>query len=167
MCEQAMPAEMECLLIREYHAADQPVFERLYREWFAGHFHQQPEPVDDFVLQNPKEAILDKGGALLVAFCDGEAAGFVALKKEDSYTHQLTKMIIREEYRGRGLGEELCKAVIEKARELGSSLVVLFTHSSLKPAINLYKKLGFEEVPLEPGIYSPFRCDTKMQKWVD
>jgi len=167
MCTHALPAELESIIIREYEATDQPQFERLYRDWFIKHFRQLPEPVDNYVLQNPEKAIIEKAGAILVAICDDEVAGFVALKKEDSYSYQLTKMIIKEEYRGRGLGEELCRAAIGKAKDLRASLIVLYTHSTLQAAIRLYEKMSFQEVPLEPGIYSPFRCDRKMQLWVD
>ena len=149
--------------IQEYERAHQPHFEQLYRSWFTGHFHMQPEAVDEYVLQHPEAAILEKGGAILVALHEDRIAGFVALKKVDSNTHELTKMIIREEYRGQGLGEVLCRAAIDKALNLGTRNVVLYSHSSLKAALSLYRKLGFTEVPLEPGIYSPFRCDIKME----
>ena len=150
-------------ILQEYEPAHQPPFEQLYRSWFTGHFHMQPEAVDEFVLKYPEKAILEKGGAILVALQEDKIAGFVALKKVDSNTHELTKMIIREEYRGQGLGEVLCKAAIDRALNLGTRSVVLYSHSSLKAALSLYRKLGFREVPLEPGIYSPFRCDIKME----
>jgi ribosomal protein S18 acetylase RimI-like enzyme len=149
--------------LQEYEPAHQPQFEQLYRSWFTGHFRMQPEAVDEFVLQHPEAAILEKGGAILVALHEDRIAGFVALKKVDSNTHELTKMIIREEYRGQGVGEALCRAAIDKALNLGIRSVVLYSHSSLKAALSLYRKLGFTEVLLEPGIYSPFRCDIKME----
>jgi ribosomal protein S18 acetylase RimI-like enzyme len=149
--------------ILEYEPAHQPYFEQLYRSWFTRHFRMEPEAVDEFVLKYPEKAILEKGGAILVALQEDRIAGFVALKKVGGDTHELTKMIIGEEYRGKGLGEALCKAAIGKARNLGIRRVVLYSHSSLGSAINLYRKLGFTEVPLEPGIYSSFRCDIKME----
>lgn len=153
--------------IREYEAADQPFFEQLYRSWFIGHFHMSPEPIDDYVLTQPEKAILEHGGALLIAVSDGERAGTVALKMADSYTHELTKMAVREDLRGQGIGKALCQAAIDKAGSLGLKRIVLYTHSSLAPAILLYKSLRFKEVSLEPGTYSHLRCDTKMELWLD
>jgi ribosomal protein S18 acetylase RimI-like enzyme len=154
------------IAIVDYEPAHQQYFEQVYRSWFTGHFGLAPEPVDEFVLTQPEAAVLEKGGAILMVLYKDELAGTVALKKEDAYTYEFTKMAIGEEYRGKGLGEALSKAAIGKARSLGARRIVLYTHSSLRAAISLYKKLGFAETPLEPGHYSSFRCDIKMELWL-
>lgn len=153
--------------IQEFQPAHQPYFEQLYRSWFTKHFRTEIEPVDKFILTQPEKAILEKGGAILLAYYDNKPAGFVALKKTYNYSFELTKMIIGEEYRGKGLGESLCKAIIDKARSLGARHIILYSHSSLQAAIHLYRKLGFKEVPFETGNYSAFRCDVKMELWLD
>jgi len=159
--------QTETISIQDYEAADQPYFERLYREWFSAHFGVAPEPVDERVLRQPGKMILEKNGAILMLVCDSGPAGFVALKKADSYSYELTKMAIQEEFRGRGWGEALCRAAIDKARGLGAKRIILYSHSSLQTALRLYRKLGFVETPLEPGPYSSFRCDIKMEQWID
>jgi ribosomal protein S18 acetylase RimI-like enzyme len=151
-------------IITDFQPEHQPVFERLYREWFASAFHQPTEPHDDFVLTQPGKAILRKGGAILVAHVNRQVAGFVALKKTGPSEMELTKMIIRPQSRGQGLGELLCRAAIDRAAMVGATNVILYSHSSLQNAIALYRKLGFQEVPLEQGLYSSFRCDIKMKK---
>ncbi len=152
--------------IREYEPAHQPAFERLYRDWFTGHFRAAPEPRDEFVLQQPEKAILERGGAILVGIQEDRLAGTVALKKEDSTTFELTKMAVAEEFRGHGLGKELVRAAIGKAASLGAKRIILYSHKSLEAALHIYQKLGFTEVPLEPGTYSHFRCDVKMELWL-
>src|SRR5258708_17192788 len=117
--------QTETITILEYEPAYQPYFKQLYRDWFTGHFRAPPDPIDEFVLTQPEKAILAKGGAILMVACEDSIAGFVALKKADSYSFELTKMAIGEEYRGRGLGEALCRAVIDKARSLGAKRIVL------------------------------------------
>jgi ribosomal protein S18 acetylase RimI-like enzyme len=173
--------------IREYEAADQPFFEQLYRSWFTTHFRMAPEPVDEYVLTQPEKAVLGHGGILLIAWTGGdeapgegdgasgersgsgrgERAGCVALKRADGDTYELTKMAVREDLRGQGIGKALCQAAIDKARSMGLKRIVLYTHSSLQPAILLYTSLRFKEVTLEPGTYSHLRCDTKMELWLD
>jgi ribosomal protein S18 acetylase RimI-like enzyme len=153
--------------IREFEADDQPFFEQLYRSWFTAHFRMAPEPVDEYVLTQPDEAVLGHGGSILVALSDGKQAGCVALKMADGDTHELTKMAVREDLRGQGIGKALCQAAIDKGRSTGLKRIILYTHSSLQPAILLYKSLRFKEVPLEPGTYSHLRCDTKMELWLD
>jgi GNAT superfamily N-acetyltransferase len=157
----------EITTIGEYEAIHQPAFERLYRNWFTAHFQMEPEPLDEFVLQHPEQAILDHGGAILVGLQEDRLAGTVALKKADSYTFELTKMVIGEEYRGKGLGKALVHAALNKAGSLGAKRVILYSHSSLRAALHIYLKLGFTEVLLEPGTYSHIRCDTKMELWLD
>jgi ribosomal protein S18 acetylase RimI-like enzyme len=149
--------------IREYEPADQTFFEQLYRSWFTGHFRMQPEPIDEYVLSRPEEAVLSHGGAILIAFVGEEPAGSVALKKVDHATQELTKMGVRENSRGKGVGEALARAAISKALELNAKRIVLYTHSSLGAALFLYRKLGFKEVSLEQGTYSHTRCNLKME----
>ena len=153
--------------ITDYHPGHQPFFEQVYREWFTAHFHVPPEPIDDFVLTQPETAILAKQGAILIATCEERLAGFVALKKVDQFTYELTKMAVHPDQRGKGLGEAICKAALDRAETLGAKCLILYSHSSLGPALHIYRKLGFKEVPLEKGLYSDFRCDLKMERWLD
>jgi ribosomal protein S18 acetylase RimI-like enzyme len=49
--------------------------------------------------------------------------------------------------RGRGVGEALTHAVLERARELGSARVVLSSLDSMTAAHRLYERLGFTRLP--------------------
>jgi len=153
--------------ILDFHPEHQPYFERLYRGWFQKHFRAEPEPVDKFVLSDPEKAILRRGGALLTGFVNDEIAGLVGLKKHDDHTFELTKMVVDEKHRGKGLGEALTKSAIEKARSLGANRIILYSHSSLGPALQMYRKIGFKEIQLERGLYSSFRCNIKMELLID
>jgi ribosomal protein S18 acetylase RimI-like enzyme len=42
---------------------------------------------------------------------------------------------------------------IEKARQCGAEKIILQSNTILEPAINLYRKLGFEEVDTFPSEY--------------
>jgi aromatic-L-amino-acid/L-tryptophan decarboxylase len=165
-----------CKII-DFQPAHQPFFDRVYREWFNAHFGVPPEPIDDFVLSQPEKAILAKQGAILVAVCNDQPAGFVALKKTSQPTdestnktgqprYELTKMAVHPDFRAKGVGEALCRAALDRAETLGATYVVLYSHRSLGPALQLYRKLGFKEVPLEKGLYSDFRCDIKMERQI-
>lgn len=152
--------------IREYESVHRPAIERIYKDWFIAHFQMDPEPQDEYVLQQPEKAILEHGGAILVAIQNDRLAGSVALKRIDSDRFELTKMVVGEEYRGKGIGKDLVAAVLGKAASLGAKRVVLYSHSSLQNALHMYRKAGFKEVLLEPGTYSHKRCDTKMELWL-
>ena len=142
-----------------YRPELQRFFENLNRAWIERYFKM--EAVDFEILQHPQTNIIDKGGAVLFAELNGQIVGTVALKYYDPETLELAKMAVDENYQGHGIGEKLGRAAIEKARELGAKKLILFTNSSLQPALRLYARLGFEKVPLEGQIFK--RSDTKME----
>jgi ribosomal protein S18 acetylase RimI-like enzyme len=150
---------MDSLQILSYLPEHQPWFESLNRAWIEKFFWL--EDIDRYVLQNPEEAILKKGGAIFMASYDGQIAGTVALRKLDDEVYEFTKMAVDENFRRKGIAEALSYAAFEKAKSLGATKVILYSQTGLKAAIQLYKKLGFVEVAIENGIYK--RSDIKME----
>lgn len=150
---------MSNLKIVEYESKYQPYFEKFNREWIEKYFWL--EDVDRYVLTQPEEAILEKGGAILMALCEGIPAGTVALRKVNDETFEFTKMAVDETFRRKGIAEALSKAAFDKALTLGATKVILYSQTDLQPAILLYKKLGFREVPIEQGVYK--RANIKME----
>jgi len=146
------------LTIHEYKPEYQPWFEKFNRDWIEKYFWM--EPIDTAVLQNPDEHILQKGGSILMASCDREMAGTVALKYVEPGVYEFTKMAVDEKFRGQHIGLLLSEAAIIKARELGAHKIILYSNTVLAPAISLYHKLGFKEVPLD-AVYK--RSDIKME----
>lgn len=133
-------------------------FDRYNKDWLEEYF--VVEPVDKYVLENPEEAILKPGGQILFAEQDGKILGTVALKAECPGVLELTKMAVDKKLRGLGIGQLLCKAAIEEARHLNAHQLILYSNRKLENAIAIYKKMGFVELPLEPGIYE--RANIKM-----
>jgi ribosomal protein S18 acetylase RimI-like enzyme len=142
-----------------YEPVHQPYFEKFNRDWIEKYFVM--EPVDEFVLTRPEEAILKPGGAILMAKYEGEIAGTVALRKVDDSTYEFTKMAVDERFRRKGIAEALSYACFKKARELGAVKVILYSNSQLTGAVKLYVKLGFKHLPIGIGEYK--RSDVKME----
>lgn len=145
--------------IRNYKKEWQPHFERLNKAWLEEYF--TVEPIDKWVLENPEASILQEGGTILFAVKEGHVIGTVALKLAAPGVYELTKMAVDKAFQGIGAGKLLCKAAIEKAKELNARKLILYSQTSLSPAISIYRKLGFEEIPLEKGVYA--RADIKME----
>ena len=145
--------------IVDYEPKHQPHFDRLNKAWIEKYFWL--EPIDEFVLGSPEEAILKAGGYIFMAMYGNDVAGTVALLKVDDTTYEFTKMAVDEGYRRKGIAEALSLAAISKARELRADNIILYSQTGLTAAILLYRKLGFEEVPLDAGVYK--RSDIKMQ----
>ena len=142
----------------------QPYFEALNRRWIEAYFEM--ESADYETLQNAQTYIIDRGGAVLFAESaedggGGIIVGAVALKPAGNNIFELAKMAVAENYRGRGIGEKLCRAALEKAALLGARKVILYTNSILEPALRLYRRIGFVQIPLENSDYE--RSDIKME----
>ena len=150
---------MEPIAIIDYRPEHQKDFERLNKAWIEKYFVL--EELDKWVLENPHEAILQEGGAILMATYDGVIAGTVALLKVNDEEYEFAKMAVDEGYQRRGIAEALSYATLDKARGMGARKVSLYSQTSLAPAIHLYRKLGFVEVPMDNYLYK--RANIKME----
>lgn len=146
------------ITIRDYEPIHQAWFEHLNRRWIEEYFVM--EEVDKQVLQHPDEHIIAKGGQILMAFHNNEIAGTVALKFSQPRVFEFTKMAVAEKFHGKGIGKALASAAIDKAKSMGAHTIILYSSSKLKPALSLYRKLGFIDVPVD-GPYK--RSDVKMK----
>ncbi len=149
---------MNSIKIVDYRPEHQPYFELFNKTWIEEFY--ELEIIDKFVLSQPEEAIIKPGGAILMALYEGQVAGTVALKKIDDKTFEFTKMAVQAQFRRKGIAEALSYASFEKAKELGATTIILYSNSLQEAAIKLYEKLGFENVPVEPGKYK--RANVKM-----
>lgn len=69
-------------------------------------------------------------------------------------------MAVSPRAQGKNLGFLLGQAVVNKAKELGAANIYLESNTILKPAINLYHKLGFQKIV---GRATPYkRCNIQM-----
>ena len=135
------------ITIIEYESHHQPYFEALNRRWIEKYFTMEPR--DEYILTKPGAAILEKGGKILVAMYDGVIAGVVALLKVTDETYEFSKMGVDEKFHRKGIAEALSHSAFAKARELGGKRIILFSNTRLEPALHLYRKLGFQEVPID------------------
>jgi len=133
--------------IIDYESKYQSDFESLNRVWIEKYFKMEPR--DEYILMNPDEAILKKGGHILVALYNDVVAGVVALVKMTGNTYEFSKMGVQENFRRKGIAEALSYAAFQKAKDLNARTIILFSNTRLEPAIQLYRKLGFKEVPLD------------------
>lgn len=148
--------------IVEYQPQYKDAFYELNRKWIELYWELEPHDIE--VLENPEKHILEKGGHIFVALYNGFPVGVCALcpMPEDSdYDFELAKLAVSNAIQRKGIGRRLCDAVISKARELGGSKLFLESNTRLKPAIALYRRLGFKELPEYHPAYA--RGDIQME----
>jgi DNA-binding MarR family transcriptional regulator/GNAT superfamily N-acetyltransferase len=143
----------------EYNAA----FKQLNVEWITTWFKM--EEADYKILDHPSEYVLDKGGHILFALNNGNPVGTCALVKLDDSTFELSKMAVSPDEKGKGIGWLLGNAAIEKAKTCGAKRLYLESNTVLKPAINLYTKLGFKKITGTPSPYE--RSNIHMELNID
>ncbi|MFD2941873.1 bifunctional helix-turn-helix transcriptional regulator/GNAT family N-acetyltransferase [Flavobacterium notoginsengisoli] len=159
--DQKKLRESKDVEIVEYQSKYREVFRALNVEWISTYFEM--EESDYKALDNPEEYIINKGGKILVALYENEPVGVCALiKMENSeYDFEMAKMAVSPKAQGKSIGWLLGKAIADKAKELGAKKIYLESNTILKPAINLYYKLGFEKVF---GLETPYkRCNIQME----
>lgn len=158
-----MTNSISIIAYKPVHAA---AFKSLNLEWIRVHW--EPEPADFKTLDHP-DALLDAGGHIFIAKLEEKVVGTCALLKMDGNSFELAKMAVADYAKGLGIGRMLGEVVIAKARELKASRVYLESNTVLEPAINLYRKLGFERIAerdpngaIQPA--SPYaRCNIQME----
>ena len=146
---------LEIISFQPKYAQD---FYDLNVEWLEKYFYV--EPYDKKVLSNPKEYIIDNGGYIFLAKLNNKIVGVVALINQKTF-FELSKMAVSPKYQGLKIGQQLMDFCINFAKKQQWKSVTLYSHRSLKAAINLYNKVGFKEVELEANSHYE-RSDIKM-----
>ena len=159
--EQKKRRESKEIKIVAYGPQYKSAFKSLNVEWISTYF--ELEETDYKALDNPKEYILDRGGKILVALYKHEPVGVCALIKmnDSNYDFELAKMAVAPKAQGKNIGWLLGESIINVAKESNASKLYLESNTILKPAINLYHKLGFQKIPGHPTPYK--RCNIQME----
>lgn len=86
-------------------------------------------------------------GRLMLAFLNEQLAGCIALRAISNDRCEMKRLFVRPSFRGTGLGRVLVEALINEARTIGYKSMLLDTlPGRMDSAIELYKKIGFEEI---------------------
>lgn len=159
--EQKKLRESKAVEIVHYDTKYQSAFKSLNEEWISNYFEM--EESDYKALDNPEEYIISRGGKILVALYKGEPLGVCALIKMDDpdYDYEMAKMAVSPKAQGKNIGWLLGQAIINTVKDLGASKIYLESNTILKPAINLYYKLGFQKISGRPTPYK--RANIQME----
>jgi putative acetyltransferase len=139
-------------------------FERLNREWIEQYFVVEQEDLK--VFGDPAGQIVAPGGEVFFVLDENGVQGTCAVIRHDAETFELAKMAVAPAARGRGYGDRLVEAAVAFARGTGARRLMLVSNTRLAPALTLYRKHGFRDVPLDPANgYS--RADIQLELQLD
>ncbi|MCH2156153.1 MAG: GNAT family N-acetyltransferase [Opitutales bacterium] len=136
-------------------------FRDLNLAWIRAYFAVEAE--DEIQLADPGGYYIRDGGQIFIAEDTSGVLGGVALHREDppitwikddsedsvfSHVFEVSKMCVRDDTRGRGIGRALMAATLNHAKEIGAEELHIVSNRVLKPALSLYQSVGFVEVPI-------------------
>ena len=155
-----MNHEFHDIEIVDFHNEWASDFASLNYEWIEKFF--AVEKHDREILDDPRKFVVDPGGQIFMAVAASRAAGTVAMIPAGDGVMELTKMAVSPAFQGHGIGGKLMARCVEYAREMRIKTIFLESHTKLAPAISLYRKHGFVEVPGDPhSLY--VRADIRME----
>ncbi|PWH85593.1 GNAT family N-acetyltransferase [Brumimicrobium oceani] len=157
----------ENLIIREIQPSDNPTIAKIIRTALEEYDEAKPgtvytDPTTDELYETffsvPKSEYF-------IAEINGEViggSGIYPTKNLPIGYAELVKIYLKSEYRGQGIGKQLMNKCIAYAKEQGYTHLYLESFPSLKEAIVLYEKIGFERVEKPLGDSGHFACDVWM-----
>jgi putative acetyltransferase len=140
-----MHTPVDAVTVVPYRKEFRAAFEELNREWIERYF--ELEEADREIFSDPEGQILGPGGQILFVLAGGEVVGTCAVLQHGPEECEIAKMAVAPRAQGRGLGDLLMEAAIGHALERGARRIFIVSNTVLEPAIRLYRKHGFLEVP--------------------
>ena len=91
--------------------------------------------------------IFDDPVEVVLAEFNAEVVGCGAFRKMDNTNWaEIKRMFVKPEFRGKGISKAIVKALEEWTSELKFEACVLETGKRLHEALNLYQKLGYQQI---------------------
>lgn len=116
---------------------------------------------DKEVFENVEDIILKPGGEIFFCLLDDEVVGTVAMQKVNDSVIEMAKLAVDKKHQGKKFGNILVEACIDFAKKHNYKTLMLVSSTKLNTALNLYKKYGFIEKPMDETDYH--RADIQME----
>ncbi|WP_396634799.1 GNAT family N-acetyltransferase [Maribacter sp. R86514] len=135
-------------------------FRDLNIAWITEYF--KVEEKDRELLEYSQSTIIDKGGYIFIGLWNNEPVGCFALIKKKANRYELGKMAVDKKHQGLKIGQKMLVHAIEFSKTKKWETLELYSSTKLDPALHIYKKFGFKNVPLEDNL-EYLRSNIKME----
>lgn len=146
--------------IVEYEKKYRNEFIRLNTEWLERFYWV--ESFDLYAMEHIDELISQGAMAYFAVENDDVLATCMTMPLGDG-VWEICKLAAKDQYTGTGAGSSVLKSAMEYAIANNAKKLVLISCRSLKPAIHLYKKIGFKEVPYRKEYWKSDKADIEME----
>ena len=146
--------------IVEYQEKYKKDFINLNIGWIERYF--VPEEADYAVLDNVED-LLSKGSMIYFAVEGEKVLATCMAMPLGNDIWEICKLAASGQYTGTGAGSAVFKASMEYAVGQGAKKLTLISNRRLKPALHIYEKFGFREVPLKKAYWGFERADIEFE----
>ncbi|WP_255171566.1 GNAT family N-acetyltransferase [Natrononativus amylolyticus] len=150
-CPQFVDRDGDAYLILPLEDEGVDVLVSMYRTFDPGSRAMGLPPLAESAIRDWLERSHDRGTNLVAWTRDRDRiAGHVGYVPDGDPAPELL-VYVHQEFHGRGLGTELVTHAIAHAAATGRERLVLYVDGRNKPAVAVYRKLGFEVVDRHAG----------------
>lgn len=144
----------------EYAPEHRQRFKEINIQWITRSHVLEEEDVR--TLDDPEGYVLKNGGRIFIGLYNGVVAGTCGYLNMGDEGFEMIKMAVDETYRGLAIGRKMGEVSLQRMKEAGVKRIFLYSNTKGSAvAIQLYKALGFKEIPL--GNPEFLRADIKME----
>ena len=117
----------------------------IYSRFFTDHNFFNQEYKNLYLEWIDKSVKGDNAFNTLIYPFGNKIVGFVTVSQKNETTADIGLIAVNSNFRGKGIASGLIKAAIKSAGKNNFKKIQVVTQSANKPAVSLYKKIGFEE----------------------
>lgn len=121
-------------------------FVRLNKAWIEKYFKMEQE---DYDVLNNVDHLIENGAMVFFAVENDNVQATGMTMPLSNGDWEICKLGADNNYQGKGIGSAVFKACLEYAAANGAKRIIIVSNTILKPALHIYKKFGFKEIPMD------------------
>ena len=122
---------------------------------------------DDLKIFNHVDDYIDSGSMIFFALEEHKVLATCMAMPLNNGVWELCKLAAAGQYTGKGAGSAVMRACMDYAITHGAKKLTFISNRKLKPALHIYEKLGFQEVPLNNDYQDYERADIQFELVVE